>query len=132
MPAGRPTTYDPSYCEVVIEMGKQGKSKAQMAARFNVARSSIDAWAEANPEFSEAINIAMSHAQDWWENAGQEGMFLGGGGFNANVWKKSMEARFRDDYTERKEVHSTGDLSIKHSVAELTDEELAALVAKGL
>ena len=36
------------------------------------------------------------------------GMMDGGGKFNALVWKVSMQARFRDDYTERKETQLTG------------------------
>lgn len=97
----RPTDYDASYCEAVIDLGREGKSKAQMAAHFDVSRQTIDNWAAAHPEFLEALNRAMAHCQAWWENRGQEGMFLQG--FNAAVWKKSVEARFRDDYTERQE-----------------------------
>jgi hypothetical protein len=99
--AGRPTEYDPSYCEDVIELGKAGKSKAQMASHFDVSRQTIDNWAVANPEFLEALNRAMAHCQAWWEDTGQTGMVAPG--FNAAVWKKSVEARFRDDYTERQE-----------------------------
>jgi hypothetical protein len=97
----RPTEYQPSYCEDVIDLGKAGKSKAQMAAFFDVSRQTIDNWASANPEFLEALNRAMAHCQDWWETKGQTGMETPG--FNAAVWKKSVEARFRDDYTERQE-----------------------------
>lgn len=101
MPAGRPTKYDPSYCEDVIELGRAGKSLAQMCAHFDIARSTIDQWAQDNPEFSEALSRAKVHAQDWWESKGVEGMTSDK--FNAAIWKKSMEARFRDDYTERRE-----------------------------
>lgn len=101
-PEGRPTTYKPGYCERVIELGKLGKSKAQMCAEFDVSRQTIDNWAAAQPEFLEALNRAMVHCQAWWEQKGADG--LEKPGFNAAVWKKSMEARFRDDYTERREV----------------------------
>ena len=59
----RPTDYQPSYCEDVIALGKQGKSKAQMAAHFDVSRQTIDNWAAANPEFLEALTRAMAHCQ---------------------------------------------------------------------
>lgn len=114
MAAGRPTSYKPEYCEQVIDLGKQGKSKAQMAAEFDVARSTIDQWAEDNEEFSEAINRAMAHCQAWWEDKGQSGMEAPG--FNAAVWKKSVEARFRDDYTERQEQKLSG--SLEHRIIE--------------
>ncbi len=95
----------PEYCDEVIQMGKDGKSLIQMASHFDIARSTIDQWAEDYPEFSEALTRAKVHCQAWWENTGQEGMFLDR--FNAQVWKKSVEARFREDYTERQEHKHT-------------------------
>jgi DNA-binding XRE family transcriptional regulator len=114
MTAGRPTAYDPAYCEQVIELGKAGKSKAQMASQFDVSRQTIDNWAEAHPEFLEALTRAMAHCQAWWENQGQSGLTTPG--FNAAVWKKSVEARFREDYTERQEQTVHGDIT--HRVIE--------------
>lgn len=105
---GRPTDYDPAYCERVIELGKEGKSKAQMAAAFDVSRQTIDNWAAAHEDFLEALNRAMAHCQAWWEDKGQRGMEAPG--FNAAVWKKSVEARFRDDYTERQERTVRGEV----------------------
>lgn len=99
---GRPSDYLPEHCEAVVELGKQGKSPAQMAAHFDVSRQTIDNWAEAHPEFLEALSRALTHCQAWWEDKGMVGMVAPG--FNAAVWSKSMQARFRDDYTERKEV----------------------------
>lgn len=100
--AGRPTDYKPEYCEQVIELGKEGKSPAQMAAHFDVCRQTIYNWQDQHPEFLAAFNRAMAHCQNWWEDQGMKGMVADK--FNANVWTKSMQARFRDDYTERREV----------------------------
>lgn len=101
-PVGRPSKYDPAYCDAVVELGRIGKSFAQMASHFDVARSTIDKWAEDHPEFSEALSRAKAHSQAYWETMGHDKIETSG--FNAQVWKKTMEARFRDDYTERKEV----------------------------
>jgi hypothetical protein len=111
MPAGRPSDYDPKHCETVIELGKRGKSLAQMASHFDAARSTIDEWASKHPEFSEALTRAKAHAQAWWEDAGQDG--LKADKFNAQVWTKSMQARFRDDYTERQQIEQTGKTTIE-------------------
>jgi transposase-like protein len=127
MPAGRPSKYKPEYCEEVIALGKEGKSPVQMCAHFDISRQTLDNWAAEHSEFLEALTRAKTHCQAWWEKAGQEGMFLGGGGFNAAVWKKSMEARFREDYTERQEVAHTGTLKV--SVNDMTDDDLAAIAA---
>lgn len=121
MPGGRPSAYKPEYCAKVVEWGKQGYSPAQMCSEMDVARSTIDEWALKYPEFSEAFTRAKAHAQAWWEKTGQEAMFLPG--FNAAVWKKSMEARFREDYTERK----IEDVTLRANLAELTDEQLLSI-----
>jgi len=105
MPAGRPSAYDAAYCEQVVDLGKQGKSKAQMAAAFDVSRQTIDNWAAAHEEFLEALSRAEAHAQAYWEDKGETNIAVPG--FNAAIWKKTMEARFRDDYTERREVNQT-------------------------
>ena len=69
-------------------------------------RESLYDWAKVHQEFSTALRIAKQHEQKWWENKGIEG--LGADKFNAMVWKVSMQARFRDDYTERKVTELTG------------------------
>ena len=102
MPGGRPPKYKPEYCEDVIELGAAGKSLAQMASHFDVARSTIDQWAEDYPQFSEALMRAKAHAQAWWEDQAMDG--LKSREFNSAVWKKSVEARFREDYTETKRI----------------------------
>ena len=43
--AGRPTDYDPSYCKVVIELGRKGKSLASICAKLMVPRTVIFRWA---------------------------------------------------------------------------------------
>lgn len=122
-PVGRPALYHPSYCETVIEMGKAGKSPAQMCGYFSISRQTIDDWAERHSEFAEAMKRARMHAYEWWENAGQAGLFAEK--FNALVWKVSMQARFREDYTERQEImtkqHVT--VEVETAVQALTEEQ---------
>lgn len=64
---GRPTKYDPKYCEMIIEHMSDGASMTSFAAEIGVARSTINEWGEKNPEFSEAINIAKAKCASWWE-----------------------------------------------------------------
>lgn len=106
----RPTKYKPEYCEQVIELGKEGKSLAQMCAHFDIARSTIDQWAEDYPAFSEALSRARVHMQAKLEEMGFAG--LANREFNAAVWKTTMAARFREDYTERKEVENKGQVVV--------------------
>ena len=102
----RPSTYESEFCERVIEYGKQGKSITWMAAELDVTRETIYEWMRVHPEFSDAITRAKQYAQQWWEDAGQNGMT--GPGFNASVWSRSMAARFPEDWRENKGVELTG------------------------
>ena len=103
---GRPSKYTPKCCEEVLELGSQGATIAQISAHFGVGRQSIFDWAKANPEFSAALERCFELSQTWWELYGRSGQ--SNPGFNALVWKKTMEARFRNDYTERRENVLTG------------------------
>jgi transposase-like protein len=108
MPAGRPSKYDPSYCEIVVELGKQGKSVAQMCAHFDISRQTIENWAEQHAEFLEAFTRAKVHMQAKLEEIGFDG--LHSKDFNAPAWKTTMQARFRDEYTERRELNHSGQI----------------------
>jgi hypothetical protein len=124
---GRPTDYRPEYCERVIELGKLGKSHAQIAAALDVSRMTLYRWAEADPKFSDAITHARDLAQAWFEDKGQEGLTTPG--FNASLWAKQVSCRFRDDYTDtqRRELTGKDGGPVAIAAGELTDEQLAAI-----
>ena len=105
-PVGRPSKYKPEYCEAIIEMAKQGKGWANYAATFEIDRATLYDWAAAHEEFSTALTRAKVLEQQWWEDQAREN--LRSREFNANLWIKSAQARFREDYTERKETAVTG------------------------
>ncbi|MDA5337812.1 hypothetical protein LRM36_05210 [Stenotrophomonas maltophilia] len=102
----RPTAYKPEFCETVIELGRQGKSVVQMACAIDVVRSTLYEWCKDHPEFSDAFTRAKQLSQDWWETQAQCG--LTADRFNAQLWSRSMAARFPEDYQERKGVELSG------------------------
>jgi hypothetical protein len=110
MPAGRPADYDPKYCDLVIELGRQGKSKAQMAATIGTTRQTMWSWAQQYPEFLDAMNHAEELCQQWWENLGQAYLVntKDGPTLNTGLWSRSMAARFPKDYTDRTKHEVTG------------------------
>ena len=107
---GRPSKYDPSYCDLVIDLGAVGKSKAQIAAAIGVSRTTIDSWALLHPEFLDALKSAYDLALSWWEDAGQINMLRQG--FNATAFIFQMKNRFREDY--RDVTTSTVNVSADH------------------
>lgn len=103
---GRPSDYDPAFCDTVIELGKAGKSIAYMATELNVCKDTIYEWAKVHLEFSDALTRAKLWSQRWWEDKGQTGMEADK--FNASVWSRSMAARFPDDWREVSRKELTG------------------------
>lgn len=106
---GRPTAYQPEFCEDVIALGRAGKSKAQIASKLDVHRETLNEWAKAHPEFSDAIKRAQLHALAWWENKGQKGISKGSM-FNATAYIFQMHNRFRDDYVRNVETVQKADV----------------------
>ena len=107
MPAGRPTLYDPKYCEDVLRMGGEGYSVVEMAAEIGIARNTLETeWPSRNPEFLEAFEQARQLSQAWWERTGRVGML--GKTIDAGIWSRSMSARFPRDWREIKGTELTG------------------------
>ena len=126
MPAGRPTTYDPKFCDKVLELGAEGKSRAQIASALGVAKATIQNWEAAHPEFLAAMTHARDEAQAWWEGMGQAGLTMQG--FNASLWAKNVSCRFREDYSEPKNVILSGDAA--NPVRTVSRVEIVAVQAK--
>lgn len=99
---GRPSEYDPEYCEFVIDMGREGKSKAQMAAGLGISRQCMNEWEKQHKDFGDAVKAAQDLALAWWETAGQMNMIRQG--FNATAFIFQMKNRFRADYRDATEV----------------------------
>jgi len=95
----RPTKYAPEFCERVRELGREGKSKAQMAAALNVAYSTFDLWTNTRPEFSDAVKDARRLSQAWWEELGQNMALTGEGNPTAFIFQ--VKNRFSDDYRDK-------------------------------
>lgn len=109
---GRPSTYKPEYCQVAIELGKEGKTITAIANKIGVSRETLYSWMDYNPDFSDAIKLARQHAQEWWEETGQgqsRGRFEGS---NATAMIFMMKNQFPDDYRDRREIDHSGELKI--------------------
>ncbi len=104
---GRPSEYDPAYCDRVIELGKEGASIVEMAAEIGCHRETLEQnWPAAYPEFSEAFARARLRSQAWWERTGRIGMQTKA--IDASIWSRSMAARFPRDWREVKGTELTG------------------------
>lgn len=128
---GRPSKYDPSYCDLVLDLGAEGKSRAQIAASLGVSRDTIHEWSRVHREFSDALRKAKDLELAWWESAGQMNMTRQG--FNATAFIFQMKNRFRDDYRDVIANEHTGKdggpIEMRRSAKDLTDDELAVIAS---
>jgi hypothetical protein len=104
---GRPSKYDPAYCDKVIKWGKLGKSKTWMLAEIGIVDQTFRNWEAEHSEFLEAMELAMRFSQQWWEDAGQNGM-KSADKFSAPIWSRSMSARFPAEWRENSNVNLGG------------------------
>ena len=63
MPAGRPSDYDPEYCEQIIALGRQGLHVYQMAERLDVGSATLYRWEDNHEEFREAFTRAREYSK---------------------------------------------------------------------
>jgi hypothetical protein len=110
--AGRPTDYDPLYCDRIVELGNTGASIVEMAFELGVCRATLEAnWTAAHPEFLEAFTYAVAASQVWWERKGRDN--LNTTTFKDGMWSRSMAARFPADWREKSGVEHSGGVDVQ-------------------
>lgn len=95
---GRPSKYKPEFCEKIIEWGKDGASKAEMACNMGIHKETLNEWDKTYPEFSDSLKMAVQHSQVAWEKIGKQAVAGAIPNYNATTWIFNMKNRFSDDY----------------------------------
>lgn len=108
--AGRPSKFKDEYCDMLIEHMSKGLSFDCFAGEVKVSIPTLYEWVNAYPEFSDAKSRGKALSMAFWEKAGIEGLWHGGGNerdrnptFNSTVWVFSMKNRF--GWRDRSEEH---------------------------
>lgn len=109
-PVGRPTLYDPKYCEEVVALGKIGKSVEAIGAILGVGTKTLYNWRDQHEEFLHALDMAKEFELQWWEDIAQTHMIENkeSDKINASIWSRSMAARFPKKYREQVKQEITG------------------------
>jgi len=68
-PGGRPTKYDPRFALIAKEMCQLGATDADLAAAFDCSTQTINLWKSTHKEFSDAIKVGKSPADDRVEHS---------------------------------------------------------------
>ena len=109
-PVGRPTNYDPAFCEQVVELGRLGKSIEQIGALLGASTRTMFACRDKHPEFMHALEEAKELEQVWWEDMAQAYIVeeKESAKLNVGLWSRSMAARFPKKYRESVKQEITG------------------------
>lgn len=92
---GRPTKYEPRFCEMLIFHFSQGLSFESFAGEIFVDVQTLYNWTKENKEFFEAKALGESQSLSIWEKTGGPGSAFLGSGFNTGVWVHNMKCRFK-------------------------------------
>lgn len=106
---GRPTTYDPAYCDMVPGLGQKGFTVAMIARELGTPLSTLREWRERHPDFRSALSHARDLALAWMEQQGLEGLWIDAEGrkLNERQWSRMMAAMWPDEWSERLELRAT-------------------------
>ena len=93
MAAGRPTKYDPKFCEDIIQHFSEGGNIESFAGYINVSKQSIYHWLDAHPEFLDARRIAQGKSAQFYNKIGI-GLMTGKLKGNATAWVMTQKNCF--------------------------------------
>src|SRR5690348_11921447 len=115
MGRGRPSKYDESYCDAVVEHCAQGASLTSFAAEIDVARSTINEWMEQHEDFSEAVKRAKAKCAAWWESKARTGL---SGEVNPTLCIFGLKNMAPDDWREKNETEHSGQIAVANITRE--------------
>jgi hypothetical protein len=119
MPAGRPTSYDPSYCATAVDILSQGYSETVLAGELDVCPATIANWKIAHPEFLEAVKRGRAKGVRVWEDRLATVAREGGGNATAVIF--GLKNRASEDWRDKTETEHSGGVEIKTIQRTLVD-----------
>lgn len=89
MTAAPTPDYDPQFAQRVVELGREGLSRPEIAVELGVGLRQLAAWAARHVEFDQALDLAETEALAWWRRLPREAVRKGDV-FHPAVWAKAM------------------------------------------
>lgn len=113
---GRPSLYDPAYCDGIVEHCKSGASITSYAAEIGVCRDTISEWAKVHDEFSASVKRAKAAAAAWYDARGRG--IIGGESGNATLVIFGLKNFAPDDFRDIQEQKHSGEVTVNKVVRE--------------
>ena len=117
--------FDPKMCDVIIAMGKEGASQKMMWSQLGISKGTAENWKKKHAEFAEALDIALVHAQSYWET--QLLANVENKNFNSRLVEIALRGQFQQDYRETRDTKIDAKVEIKVDYQKEIAELLAAL-----
>lgn len=115
-PVGRPTKYEPRFCDEVVADMAEGYSLTAFAGRIGVSKSTLNEWMDAHPEFSDAVSCAKAARLRKWEGLGLDVAAKGSGGPGAaTVIVFGLKNMGDDEWTDTTKQEVSGGLTVNIS-----------------
>ena len=124
---GRPTKYDPKFCETVKEVMAKGFSKEAVAGHLKINKDTLYKWVERHEEFANAIKDGMELSRLFWESIAINHLThtKNSKQLNSVVWLFNMKNRF--NWTDKKEIElgekTTSNIKLAYSLDSESEEE---------
>ena len=103
---GRPSKYDPAFCETAITFLSQGYSVTALAGHIGVSCSTVFKWAEENATFSDALKTGQANAAMFWEKLLIDNARTGEGSSSSCIF--GVKNRSRAEWRDKTETEVTG------------------------
>lgn len=96
-PIGRPSKYDPAFCDQLVEHMSQGYSFESFGAEIGTCKKTLYNWVKEHDAFLHAYEKGQLAARAWWERQGHKGMWeeKDAPKLNTALWIFMMKARFK-------------------------------------
>jgi len=94
--------FEPAMCDQMIAMGREGASQKMMWSQLGISKSTAENWRKKYPEFNEALDIALVHAQSYWET--QLLANVENKNFNSRLVEIALRGQFQSDYRETRDT----------------------------
>lgn len=121
MPGGRPSKYDPVFCDAVVEYCATGASLTSFAAEIDVCRDTITEWANQHEEFSLAVKRAKAKCAAWWEQNARNAAMGANKDANATLCIFGLKNMAAEDWREKQEVQHSGGVRVERVERTIVD-----------
>jgi hypothetical protein len=108
---GRPrveTYIDPMWKEIILDSGREGKHLTDFLIKLGFSYETHYELIKRNKQYSETIKEYNKLCEQWWYNKAYESIVKGESNrFNQRLWTIIMKNKFRDNWTDEKQVDIT-------------------------